>query len=176
MLNVCPFHSLCVKCVLYQSTSSANIALSIHRSKELLHIYTTPPPAYEVRSEPEALYLYLLFALLDPHVGMIEANFSSIVYNALCTLEQKLPQLIEDIERGHIDPDLNIDSSVRQKLNALLSPNPQQADEIRLAAKDGKEGLALRMWPELHIAVGADTGTFELYAQKLRSGYLKGEI
>ncbi|CAG5120944.1 unnamed protein product [Candidula unifasciata] len=144
------------------------------RSKEFLHVYTTPPAAYEVRTEPEALYIYLLFALLDPHVGMIEANFSSIVFNALCTLEQKLPQLIKDIEKGHIDPDLNIDPSVRQELNKLLLPNPQRAQEIREAARMGKEGLALRIWPQLHLAVGADTGTFDLYAQKLRSGYLKG--
>uniref|UniRef100_A0A0B6YSS8 GH3 domain-containing protein n=1 Tax=Arion vulgaris TaxID=1028688 RepID=A0A0B6YSS8_9EUPU len=144
------------------------------RSKSFLHMYTTPPPAYMVRSEPEALYLYLLFALLDPHLGMIEANFSSIIFNTLFMLEDRLSELVRDIETGQIDPDLNIDPSVREQLSLLISPNPQRAHDIREAAKKGKEGLALRIWPELHIAMGADTGTFDLYADKLRSGYLKG--
>ncbi|XP_059143495.1 GH3 domain-containing protein-like [Physella acuta] len=144
------------------------------RSKDLLHIYTTPEVAYEVRSEPEALYLYLLFALLDPHVGMIEANFASIIFNAFSTLELQLPQLAEDIEKGAIDPKLNIEDSVREKLNQMLKPNPKRASEIREAAEGGKVGLAQRIWPELYLLLGADTGTFDLYAEKLRNGYCKG--
>lgn len=144
------------------------------RSKNLLHIYTTPPPAYEVRSEPEALYLYLLFALLDPHTGMIEANFASIIYNAMSVLESRLPDLIEDIEKGRLNPSLEIDPAVRKVLDASLKPNPERASEIRNAMQGGNEGLVKRLWPELHILLGADTGTFALYGEKLRNGYCKG--
>ena len=47
---------------------------------------------------------------------------------------------------------------------------------IRLAVEAGREGLALRIWPELHMLLGADTGTFEMYGEKLRTGYCKGEL
>lgn len=144
------------------------------RSKGLLHIYTTPPAAYDIRSEPEALYIYLLFALLDPRVGMIEANFTSIIYNAFCTLESNLTRLTDDIERGQIDPGLKIDAAVRDQLQSLLKPNPARADEIREAVQTGMVGLATRIWPELHLLLGADTGTFDLYGEKLRNSYCQG--
>ncbi|KAH9489794.1 hypothetical protein Btru_036562 [Bulinus truncatus] len=143
------------------------------RSERLLHIYTTPAPAYQVKSEPEALYLYLLFALLDPHVGMIEANFTSIIYNAFCALEAQISQLAKDIEQGIICPDLNIDPAIREQLQRLLSPNPGRAKELLQAAQSGKVGLAKRLWPELHLVLGADTGTFYLYGEKLRNEYCK---
>lgn len=51
-------------------------------SKKLLHMYSTPAPAFDILSEPEALYVHLLFGLKDRHLGMIEANFASLVFNA----------------------------------------------------------------------------------------------
>ena len=50
-------------------------------SKGLLQLYTTPPAAYDIMSEPEALYVYVLFALKDRNLGCIESNFISAVYN-----------------------------------------------------------------------------------------------
>ena len=50
-------------------------------SKRLLDLYTTPADAYQVLTEPEALYLYALFALKDRNLGCIESNFVSAVYN-----------------------------------------------------------------------------------------------
>ncbi|CAG5120943.1 unnamed protein product [Candidula unifasciata] len=149
-------------------------APSPDRSTWLHHMYTTPSAVYEIRSEPPALYLYLLFALLDPHVGMIEANFSTGIFNAFATLELKLAQLTTDIELGRIDPDLKIDHVLRKKLNSLLVPNPKRANEIREAAELGKDNLAQRIWPELCLLIAADTGTFDLYATRLRESYCKG--
>ncbi|GFR97455.1 GH3 domain-containing protein [Elysia marginata] len=108
------------------------------RSRDLLHLYTTPEAAYGVKSEPEALYLYLLFALKDQHVGMVEANFSSLIFHAMSTLESKLPQIAEDIELGRVDPSLNIDPDIRAKLDSSMSPDPERAEELRQAAKGGK--------------------------------------
>lgn len=146
------------------------------RSTMLHHMYTTPSVVYEIRSEQQALYLYLLFALLDPHVGVIHANFSSGIFNAFATLEMKLPQLTTDIELGRIDPDLKIDQTIRKKLNNLLIPNPKRANEIRQAAEMGKDNLAQRIWPDLCLLIAADTGTFDLYATRLRESYCKGIV
>ncbi|RUS80741.1 hypothetical protein EGW08_011505 [Elysia chlorotica] len=144
------------------------------RSRNLLHLYTTPEPAYNVKSEPEALYLYLLFALRDRHVGMLEANFSSLIFHAMSTLENKLPQLAEDIELGRVDPNLAIDADIRAELDKSLSPDPERAEELRQASQGGKVGLASRLWPGLSMLMAADTGTFDLYAEKLRNTYCKG--
>ena len=148
----------------------------VSRSRDLLHLYTTPEAAYKVKSEPEALYLYLLYALKDRHVGMLEANFSSLIFHAMSTLENKLPQLAQDIELGRVDPNLNIDADIRAKLDQSLSPDPDRADELRRASRGGKVGLASRLWPGLSLLMAADTGTFDLYAEKLRNTYCKGKL
>ncbi|KAK7475298.1 hypothetical protein BaRGS_00033445 [Batillaria attramentaria] len=143
-------------------------------SKSLLHTYSTPEPAYDILSEAEALYVHLLFALRDRHLGMIEANFASLIYNAFKTLEHEVPNLIQDIERGTLNPNLNIKGEIREKLEALLSPDPARAEQIRKAFSEGIEGVAKRVWPELHILLCCDTGTFTLYGKKLRETFCKG--
>ena len=143
-------------------------------SKRLLHIYSTPEPAYEILSEPEALYIHLLFALRDPQIGVIEANFASLVFNAFKTLEREMPNLVKDIAHGTLNPDLKLKAEVREKLEALLTPDPQRAAELQTAVEGGSEGLAKRVWPDLHVVLCTDTGTFSLYGEKLRQTFLKG--
>ena len=143
-------------------------------SKGLLHIYSTPEPAFEILSEPEALYIHLLFALRDPHIGIIEANFASLVFNAFKTLKHEMPNLVKDIGNGTLNPDLKLEAEVREKLEALLTPDPQRAAAIQRAFEGGAEGLAKRVWPDLHVVLCTDTGTFTLYGQKLRETFLKG--
>ena len=43
-------------------------------------LYTTPEAALDVLTEPELMYLHLLFALKDRALGTIEANFANLVY------------------------------------------------------------------------------------------------
>ena len=144
------------------------------QSKRLLHLYSTPEPAYQILSEPEALYVHLLFALRDPHIGVIEANFASLVYNAFKTLEQEMPNLVRDIANGTLNPDLKLEAEVREKLETLLTPDPKRAAEIWSALEEGAEGAGKRVWPDLHVVLCTDTGTFTLYGQKLRESFLKG--
>ena len=143
-------------------------------SKGLLHIYSTPEPAFDILSEPEALYVHLLFALRDRHIGMIEANFASLVFNAFKTLEHEVPNLVKDIKNGTLNPDLKLEAEVRYRLEALLSPDPDRAEEVRKAFEEGIEGAGKRVWPDLHVVLCTDSGTFTLYGQKLRETFLKG--
>ncbi|KAK7097341.1 GH3 domain-containing protein-like [Littorina saxatilis] len=143
-------------------------------TKSLLHIYSTPEPAFEILSEPELLYVHLLFALRDKHMGMIEANFASLVFNAFKALEHELPNLVRDIANGTLNPELKIEADVRQKLEALLTPDAKRAAEIQKAFEEGIDGVGRRVWPDLHVVLCTDTGTFTLYGEKLRETYLRG--
>lgn len=99
-------------------------------SKSMLSVYSTPKPGFDVISEPEALYIHLLFGLKDSNIGMLEANFSSTIYNSLRALDIHWKQLVVDIERGEVNPDLDISQEIREKLNGLMKPDSQRANEI----------------------------------------------
>lgn len=65
-------------------------------------------------TEPEALYIHLLFALKDRNLGILEANFAQLVYSGLFALEAQWKLLVKDIELGRVNPDLQIGDEVRR--------------------------------------------------------------
>ena len=65
-------------------------------------------------TEPEALYIHLLFALKDRNLGILEANFAQLVYSGLLALEAQWKSLVEDVELGRVNPILNINEDVRR--------------------------------------------------------------
>ena len=58
--------------------------------------------------------MHLLFALKDRNLGIIEANFAQLVYSGLLALEAQWPLLVEDIEQGKLNFDLEIADDVRR--------------------------------------------------------------
>ncbi|XP_041364892.1 GH3 domain-containing protein-like [Gigantopelta aegis] len=144
------------------------------RMKTMLHMYTTPPAGYDIETEPEALYVHLLFGVKEKSVGMLETNFASILLNSFNMLEFHWDDLVENIETGKIKQSLNIDERVRKKLNNCLKSDPQRADELRDARRRGIVGLAKRIWPDLNIVTTVGSGSNEIYAAKLKDTYLHG--
>lgn len=65
-------------------------------------------------TEPEALYIHLLFALKDRNLGILEANFAQLVYSGLLALKAQWKSLVEDVELGRVNPILNIKEDVRR--------------------------------------------------------------
>jgi hypothetical protein len=146
-------------------------------NKRILHMYTTPEAGYDISTEPEALYIHLLFALKDRHLGSIEGNFASLVYNAMHTLHKSFRQLAHDIASGTVNADLQIDAAIRSKLEDLLKPDPTRGEEILEAFSErrgGIVGVCKRLWPELYIVLAVDTGAFAPYGKKLRETFLQG--
>ena len=142
-------------------------------SKRILNLYSTPKPGYDIMSEPEALYVHLLFGLKDRNLGVIEANFSSLIYAAFRSLDFNYSRLIDDIEKGQVNSELNIDDKVREELNKIMSPDPKRAEELRQAKNAGNVGIAKRIWPRLNLLLSTDSGTFEMYGDRLREIYCK---
>ena len=125
-------------------------------------MYSTPMPVYDILTEPETIYLHLLFALSDRNLGMIEANFVHLVYIAMQHLKAKWPQLVSDIRLGKIDPDLDIEPGVRRQLQKLMVANPQRANELHVEFLKGFDGIIKRIWPRLYCILSVDTGAFSV--------------
>lgn len=143
-------------------------------SKNILSLYSTPPEAYGILTEPEARYIHLLFGLSDRDLGMIEANFCSLVYTAFQDLRSKWPQLVEDIRSGMIDPDLNIDPELKAVLNSHLKADPKRANELEREFQKGFEGITKRVWPHCGLVFCVTTGANEIYKELMEDRELKG--
>ncbi|XP_068161131.1 GH3 domain-containing protein isoform X2 [Antennarius striatus] len=143
-------------------------------SRHMLHLYTTPAPAFEVISEKDALYLHLLFALRDPSVGTLESNFASTIFYAFSALQDRWQELVEDVERGSVSSALTLEPSVRSRLEALVKPDPERAAQLRACFSDGFRGIARRLWPRLHLVLAVDSGSNQIYGEMLRESFCQG--
>ena len=76
--------------------------------------YTSPPVTYDIATEPEALYVHLLFALKDRELGFIETGFAMNLYNTLVALETNWESLVNDIGRGRVKEELSISVLIKR--------------------------------------------------------------
>ncbi|MBN3275655.1 GHDC protein, partial [Polyodon spathula] len=143
-------------------------------SRHVLNLYSTPAPAFQIPTEPETLYIHLLFALKDPTLGTLEANFASIIYYAFDALRERWQELVEDIRQGRVNPQLGIAADVREKLDSLLRPDPWRAAELGTQFEKGFQGIARRLWPDLNLVLTVDSGSNSLYGDLLKDHYCQG--
>ncbi|MBN3315921.1 GHDC protein, partial [Atractosteus spatula] len=143
-------------------------------SRQLLSLYTTPAPAFEVPTEPEALYLHLLFAVKDPSLGTLESNFACTIYYAFCALQERWRELAEDVELGRVRPELAVPQEVRRDLDSRLRPDPARAAQLRAQCETGFQGIARRLWPRLNLVLTVDSGSNHVYGELLRRHYCQG--
>jgi len=54
-----------------------------------------------------------------------------------------------------------------------MSPDPKRANELKDARNQGTIGLVKRIWPYINFVMTADSGTFELYGERLRELHCK---
>ena len=158
-------------------------------NKGLLQLYTTPAIAFDVHNENELLYIHALYALLDKNLGFIEANFANRVWNFFALLDDQWDSLIETIETGQLPSGLIMDERIQKELNEKLKSNQDRAMELRCIKKEHNMvtknnddadnvsvSLARKIWPNLHTILASETGTFQIYGQKLREQFIGDDI
>ncbi|KAF4084575.1 hypothetical protein AMELA_G00107820 [Ameiurus melas] len=143
-------------------------------SERTHHLCTSPTAILQVHNEHDALYLHLLFALKDRHVGILESMFSSTMFEAFRLLEEHWEELVDDVESGRISSRLLLDARLRSALEKRVKPDPARAAELRTAVTVGFEGIALRLWPRLHLIQTVDSGPHQIYGESLRQHYCRG--
>jgi GH3 auxin-responsive promoter len=111
-------------------------------------------------------YLALLFALCEPEMGGMIANFPMLILRTCNYLEKYAEDLIKDIEKGTIANWLDINSEIRTNLEASFSANPKRAKELsNILEKHGKLTPKLA-WPNLSMVANARGGTSDFYFER----------
>ncbi|XP_060795297.1 GH3 domain-containing protein isoform X2 [Neoarius graeffei] len=156
------------------SEAGLKIVAAPFSSEDTHHLCTSPAAILQVQNEHDALYLQLLFALKDRHVGVLESRFSCIVLDTFRLLEKHWEELADDVESGRISSRLHLDARLRLALEKRMKPDPVRGAELRTAITEGFEGIALRLWPHLHLIHSTDSGPHQIYGDGLRQHYCRG--
>jgi len=114
-------------------------------------------------------YICLLFALSDPNLRGMGANFPMLVLRTCNYLEKYAEDLIQDLETGTIATWLKLEPEIRRKLEQRWSKQPTRAAQLREIYKS--EGILTPKlaWANLSIVIAARGGTSDFYFQRFPS-------
>ncbi|WPB75339.1 GH3 auxin-responsive promoter family protein [Archangium violaceum] len=154
--------------------TGALTAISTHRlGRAAALLFTSPPDVYRMRTHAEALYLHLLFGLRERALGFLMVPFASGLLDMVHVLERRGSELLEDLARGVVRPELNLEPEQRRRIQAQLRPDPERARELAPLLQQGPQGLLRRLWPQLSFVSSIAGASFSLYTRQL-APYLEG--
>lgn len=146
------------------SAIAANGMLKSSRSTSLL----SPSEVFLLRKQADAHYLHLLFALAEPSLHSINAPFASGLLDFFQLFEARWRSAVEDLARGTLSAEVALPPELEGPIRARLRPAPERARAVARELERGLDGIARRIWPELVYTSGITSGSFSIYAEKLR--------
>ncbi len=132
---------------------------------------TSPTPAFSIKDVEVCTYIHTLFAIKERYVGLLMTSFTTSLYSMMKHLENNWVQLVEDIAKGSINPDLNLTVDARLGLEQCMSPDPVRAEEARREFQRGFDGIIARLWPTCVAVTGSDVAGIK---PMLKQTYCKG--
>ncbi len=138
--------------------------------KVFMPIFTQMPKEVIACGEIEDKeYIKCRYALQDKTLKFIVAAFMSSVTYSIGYIEKNYEMLIEDIEKGIINPDIKISDSIRHKLQAKLKPDPERAAELRkIFSTTSNIPLLSRIWPDMSFVLAIGSADFEPFTKTVR--------
>jgi hypothetical protein len=113
-------------------------------------------------------YVCLLFALANPNLKVIGANFPVLALKLCEYLEEQAESLLTDLEQGTLTTGLKLDQGVRSRLQQRLKPHPQRAAQLRQLWQASGRFTPQMIWPHLNFVATALGGTSDFYLQRFR--------
>ncbi len=140
-------------------------------------ISSTPFEAIFPEKNTDTRYLQARFALAEPGLTQISCTFLSFAAEILRYIENHWQMLVDDIEAGIINSDIQMPQEVRESLMKKITPMPERAAELRSIFEQGFDTpFATRVWKDLQIISGVGTGAFEIYEQKIKERYVDDSV
>ena len=111
-------------------------------------------------------YVCLLFALKNPQMRVIGANFPILALQLADYLERYASCLIEDLETGKIASWLKLEPEVRQVLEKQWNAAPERAAELSSILKSQGTLTPKMAWKNLSWIITARGGTSDFYFER----------
>lgn len=150
-------------------TAHGSITESLNRREETDAYNALPEELIYPTAEFDRRHVKMLFALRERKLSFMMATFSPTIYDMVTYLRGSWKALCDDLEAGRISPDIAVDPVLRKKLNAMLTPDPERASEIRAIMAAHADGAFIPLlWPDMKLIVTIGTASFAPYIEKLR--------
>jgi hypothetical protein len=132
------------------------------------NLYVLPYEVFEIK-EYDAKYYCILRIAMEQNVSVISSLNPSTILLLCQRTERVRDSIIDDIQNGTLNPELNIRYDIRKKIESRLKPNPGRADELmRLAEDRAGELLPLDFWPNLDVVICWKGGTVGIYVSHFK--------
>ena len=140
--------------------------------RPLLPFFCTSPISLlypSLDSKLDTSYLHLRFCLENKKVSYLGSIVVTLLTTMFDYLEENWEMLCDDIEKGIINPNIDITPELRKEYEKKFKPNPKRAAELRKEFEKGFEDpIAPRIWPGLQWAYGMMGSNLSVYVEKLR--------
>jgi len=129
-------------------------------------VFTHPFQALQISDSLARHYVCLLFALHNPDLGAIAANFPILALRLCDYLDCYAEDLIWDVEFGTIADWLKLEPELRTRLERQATANPKRARELRDRYKSEGHLTPHLAWDKLAFLITARGGTSSFYFER----------
>ena len=145
------------------------ISETLNHSEETPFYNILPDELVYPSAEFDRRHLKMLFALRERHLSFLMSTFSPTLYDMIIYIRQHWRTLCDDIEAGKINAEVAADPKLRKRLEAILTPDPDRAAEIRATMENHENGAFVPLlWPDLKRIATVGTATFAPFIDQLR--------
>ena len=130
--------------------------------------YTSPREVMFPERMENMQYAKLRFALACRDVTAIHGVFVHALAQMFQYLLEHWDAFVHDVASGEVSDCFAVSEPWKRYIQERLAPDPVRAEELRAAAKDGPDGLARRIWPELRYVRMAGGSIFQGYMDEMR--------
>ncbi|MGC1393673.1 MAG: GH3 auxin-responsive promoter family protein [Coleofasciculaceae cyanobacterium] len=131
--------------------------------------FANPYEAIQINDSAARHYVCLLFALREPLMRGMIANFPMLILRTCNYLEKYAENLIQDIEKGTIADWLEIEPELRVQLEQQWSADPIRATQLREILKSEGRLTPKLVWSDLAVVANARGGTSDFYFERFPS-------
>ena len=138
----------------------------------ILKYFTTTPLEIlypEDQDNTNTSYFQARFALVNRNVTYLGSMVITLLTTMFEYIEGNWEILVNDIEKGTIDPSIQCPQKLREQMAKKIKPDPKRAAQLRKEFEKGfDEPIAQRVWPKLCWGYGMISSTLSAYVEKLR--------
>ena len=152
------------------TTFGAMSSRGVWNYRSILPLMTTSPdPAVFSTNDTDTRYLHARSLLAERNLLYGTTVFVSLYLDLMRYIMDNWQMLVDDIESGQINPDVQLPEEARKELEELYVPMPERAAVLRrIFESDSEDPIMQRIWPNFRIIHSVAGAGFAPYMERMR--------